>query len=114
MTIKNRDRRSAEALSVHLRRLPEVVEFRIAPTGDYAGKQGQSKFALGELAQIPLGILARLTRLLRLLCCGSLTHGGRATQFDLVTKTKETRYATKAICFAWSCSPTVRAIGYAG
>ena len=34
MTIKSRDRRNAEALSVHLRRLPEVVEFRITPTGD--------------------------------------------------------------------------------
>jgi putative Mg2+ transporter-C (MgtC) family protein len=34
MTIKSRDRRAAEALSQHLRGLPEVVEFRIAPTGD--------------------------------------------------------------------------------
>ena len=34
MTIKSRDRRNAEKLSVHLRSLPEVVEFRIAPTGD--------------------------------------------------------------------------------
>ena len=34
MTIKSRDRKNAEALSVHLRGLPEVVEFRIAPTGD--------------------------------------------------------------------------------
>jgi putative Mg2+ transporter-C (MgtC) family protein len=34
MTIKSRNRANAEALSQHLRRLPEVVEFRIAPTGD--------------------------------------------------------------------------------
>jgi len=34
MTIKSRDRKNAEALSAHLRRLPEVIEFRIAPTGD--------------------------------------------------------------------------------
>lgn len=34
MTIKSQDRRNAEKLSVHLRSLPEVVEFRIAPTGD--------------------------------------------------------------------------------
>jgi putative Mg2+ transporter-C (MgtC) family protein len=34
MTIKSRDRRNAEALSQHLRGLPEVIEFRIAPTGD--------------------------------------------------------------------------------
>jgi len=34
MTIKSRDRKNAEALSMHLRGLPEVVEFRIAPTGD--------------------------------------------------------------------------------
>ena len=34
MTIKSRDRRNAERLSAHLRTLPEVVEFRIAPTGD--------------------------------------------------------------------------------
>jgi putative Mg2+ transporter-C (MgtC) family protein len=34
MTIKSRDRRNAEALSQHLRSLPEVIEFRIAPTGD--------------------------------------------------------------------------------
>lgn len=34
MTIKSRDRRNAEALSSHLRGLPEVVEFRITPTGD--------------------------------------------------------------------------------
>ena len=34
MTIKSRDRAAAERLSAHLRGLPEVVEFRIAPTGD--------------------------------------------------------------------------------
>jgi putative Mg2+ transporter-C (MgtC) family protein len=34
MTIKSRDRKNAEALSTHLRGLPEVVEFRITPTGD--------------------------------------------------------------------------------
>lgn len=34
MTIKSRNRNAAEALSKHLRRLPEVIEFRIAPTGD--------------------------------------------------------------------------------
>jgi putative Mg2+ transporter-C (MgtC) family protein len=34
MTIKSRDRRNAEKLSNHLRGLPEVIEFRIAPTGD--------------------------------------------------------------------------------
>jgi putative Mg2+ transporter-C (MgtC) family protein len=34
MTIKSRDRASGEALSKHLRSLPEVIEFRIAPTGD--------------------------------------------------------------------------------
>ena len=34
MTIKSRDRKNAEALSTYLRGLPEVVEFRIAPTGD--------------------------------------------------------------------------------
>jgi putative Mg2+ transporter-C (MgtC) family protein len=34
MTIKSRDRKAAEALSTHLRSLPAVVEFRIAPTGD--------------------------------------------------------------------------------
>ena len=34
MVIKTRDRRNAEALSEHLCRLPEVLEFRIAPTGD--------------------------------------------------------------------------------
>ncbi|HWC94401.1 MAG TPA: MgtC/SapB family protein [Pseudolabrys sp.] len=34
MTIKSRNRNNAEALSQHLRGLPEVLEFRIAPTGD--------------------------------------------------------------------------------
>jgi putative Mg2+ transporter-C (MgtC) family protein len=34
MTIKSRDRKNAEALSSHLRKLPEVIEFRITPTGD--------------------------------------------------------------------------------
>jgi putative Mg2+ transporter-C (MgtC) family protein len=34
MTIKSRDRKNAEALSAHLRGLPKVIEFRIAPTGD--------------------------------------------------------------------------------
>jgi putative Mg2+ transporter-C (MgtC) family protein len=34
MTIKSQDRKNAEAPSVHLRGLPEVLEFRIAPTGD--------------------------------------------------------------------------------
>src|SRR4051812_32712339 len=34
MTIKSRDRSNAERLSAHLRSLPEVREFRIAPTGD--------------------------------------------------------------------------------
>jgi len=34
MMIKSRDRHATEALSQHLRRLPEVVEFRISPTGD--------------------------------------------------------------------------------
>ena len=34
MTIKSRDRNNAQALSAHLRGLPEVLEFRIAPTGD--------------------------------------------------------------------------------
>lgn len=34
MTIKSRDRNAAEVLSKHLRSLPEVIEFRIAPTGD--------------------------------------------------------------------------------
>jgi putative Mg2+ transporter-C (MgtC) family protein len=34
MTIKSRHRSAAETLSQHLRGLPEVLEFRIAPTGD--------------------------------------------------------------------------------
>ena len=34
MTIKSRDRAAAEALSRYLRGLPEVLEFRITPTGD--------------------------------------------------------------------------------
>jgi putative Mg2+ transporter-C (MgtC) family protein len=34
MVIKSRDRRNADALSKHLCNLPEVREFRIAPTGD--------------------------------------------------------------------------------
>jgi putative Mg2+ transporter-C (MgtC) family protein len=34
MIIKTRDRNSAGALSTHLRTLPEVIEFRITPTGD--------------------------------------------------------------------------------
>jgi len=34
MTIKSRDRSASETLSKHLRGLPEVVEFRITPTGD--------------------------------------------------------------------------------
>lgn len=34
MVIKSRDRRNAEALSRHLCSLPQVLELRIAPTGD--------------------------------------------------------------------------------
>ncbi|MFL6303967.1 MAG: MgtC/SapB family protein [Candidatus Sulfotelmatobacter sp.] len=34
MTIKSRDRKNGERLATHLRSLPEVVEFRISPTGD--------------------------------------------------------------------------------
>jgi putative Mg2+ transporter-C (MgtC) family protein len=34
MTIKSRDRSAGETLSKHLRSLPDVVEFRITPTGD--------------------------------------------------------------------------------
>jgi putative Mg2+ transporter-C (MgtC) family protein len=34
MTIKSRNRKNAEMLSTHLRGLPEVLEFRIAPTGN--------------------------------------------------------------------------------
>ena len=36
MTIKSRNRKNAEALSVHLRGFPRVVEFRIAPYGRLA------------------------------------------------------------------------------
>jgi len=32
MVFRTRDRRNAESLAEHLRSLPEVVEFRIAPT----------------------------------------------------------------------------------
>jgi putative Mg2+ transporter-C (MgtC) family protein len=34
MVIRSRDRANAEALSQHLLSLPEVIEFRISPTGD--------------------------------------------------------------------------------
>ena len=34
ITIKSQDRKNAERLAVYLRGLPEVIEFRIAPTGD--------------------------------------------------------------------------------
>jgi putative Mg2+ transporter-C (MgtC) family protein len=34
MVIRSRDRRHAEGLAQHLRTLPQVIEFRIAPTGD--------------------------------------------------------------------------------
>jgi putative Mg2+ transporter-C (MgtC) family protein len=34
MTIKSRDRKNGERLAAHLCNLPEVVEFRISPTGD--------------------------------------------------------------------------------
>jgi putative Mg2+ transporter-C (MgtC) family protein len=34
MTIKSQNRKNAEALAAHLRGLPEVIEFRITPTGD--------------------------------------------------------------------------------
>jgi putative Mg2+ transporter-C (MgtC) family protein len=34
MIIRSRDRRKAEALSKHLRSMPQVREFRISPTGD--------------------------------------------------------------------------------
>jgi len=34
MVIKSRDRRNADALSRHLSKLPEVLEFRIDPMGD--------------------------------------------------------------------------------
>lgn len=34
MVLRSRDPKQAEALSQHLRSLPEVIEFRISPTGD--------------------------------------------------------------------------------
>ena len=34
MTIKSRNRKNAESLASHLRGRPEVIEFRITPTGD--------------------------------------------------------------------------------
>ncbi len=34
MVLKSRDPKNAESLSQHLRALPEVIEFRISPTGD--------------------------------------------------------------------------------
>ena len=34
MVMRSRDPKSAETLSQHLRELPEVIEFRISPTGD--------------------------------------------------------------------------------
>jgi hypothetical protein len=34
MVIRSRDRDSALALARHLLELPEVIEFRISPTGD--------------------------------------------------------------------------------
>ncbi len=34
MVLRSRDPKAAEALSQHLRKLPEVIEFRISPTGD--------------------------------------------------------------------------------
>jgi putative Mg2+ transporter-C (MgtC) family protein len=34
MVLRSRDPKSAETLSQHLRRLPDVIEFRISPTGD--------------------------------------------------------------------------------
>ncbi len=34
MVLRSRDPKSAEKLSQHLRKLPQVVEFRISPTGD--------------------------------------------------------------------------------
>ena len=34
MVLKSRDPKNAESLSQHLRGLPEVIEFRISPTGD--------------------------------------------------------------------------------
>src|SRR5262245_27602027 len=46
MTIKSRDRKNAEKLSSHLRGLPELVEFRIAPTGDWRARNSLTKFEL--------------------------------------------------------------------
>ena len=34
MVIRSRHRDSAQALSQHLLKLPQVIEFRISPTGD--------------------------------------------------------------------------------
>ena len=34
MVMRSRDPKSAEKLSQHLRTLPQVIEFRISPTGD--------------------------------------------------------------------------------
>jgi putative Mg2+ transporter-C (MgtC) family protein len=34
MVIRSKDRKNGETLAEHLRRLPEVLEFRISPTGD--------------------------------------------------------------------------------
>jgi putative Mg2+ transporter-C (MgtC) family protein len=34
MVLRSRDPKSAEMLSQHLRKLPDVIEFRISPTGD--------------------------------------------------------------------------------
>ena len=34
MVIRSRDKASAQELSQHLLKLPEVIEFRISPTGD--------------------------------------------------------------------------------
>ena len=34
MVLRSRDPKSAESLSQYLRKLPQVIEFRISPTGD--------------------------------------------------------------------------------
>jgi putative Mg2+ transporter-C (MgtC) family protein len=34
MVIRSKDRKNGETLAEQLRRLPEVLEFRISPTGD--------------------------------------------------------------------------------
>jgi putative Mg2+ transporter-C (MgtC) family protein len=34
MVIRSKDRKNGETLAEHLRGLPEVLEFRISPTGD--------------------------------------------------------------------------------